>query len=172
MHLDGQPVMVKSSERWTQQLNGTWKDTMGHVSADGKYIDDPAGEYLKRDWMDITMEILVLAGRIISPVRWLHNLKVYDLGRQGKGFSGAAMSVWGAVLMIVMVQAARDLVDETDPAIIHKRAWDGIQAAIDLAALPFDFGLGAKHPALAITGALLNIASAGGMLAKDALTYA
>ena len=133
---------------------------------------DQNGQYITRDWMDIAMDILALFARLITPIRLLHHFKVYDLGHHAsRGLSGASMGLWGSVLAINMVQVTRDLVTETDTQVIHKRAWDGIQSGIDFIALPFDFGLGANHPALAITGAVLNIASAGSMLAKDILCY-
>ncbi len=126
-------------------------------------------KYVVRDWMDITMDILVLAARILSPIQALHRLKVIDLGHHAKRMFGASMGLWGAVVAMNMVQVTRDLVKETDVKLIKKRAWDGIQSGIDLIALPFDFGLGASHPALAITGAAINMIAAGGMLAREAL---
>ncbi|MFC2049457.1 hypothetical protein ACFLR2_02140, partial [Chlamydiota bacterium] len=129
------------------------------------------GKYVVRDWMDIAMDVLVLIVRLIAPVRALHNFKVVDLGHHSKRLSGATMGLWGAVLTLNLVQASRDLATEEDSEVIFKRTWDGIQAFVDLAALPFDFGFGAGHPVLAITGAALNIASAGSLLVKDALYY-
>lgn len=126
------------------------------------------GQYVMRSWEDIVMDILVLCARILSPIQSLHKLKVIDLGPHAKGMKGASMGLWGVVVARGLVQATRDLVKETDVRLVKKRAWDGIQSGIDLIALPFDFGLGASHPALAITGAAINMLAAGTMLAREA----
>lgn len=125
-------------------------------------------QYVVRDWMDIAMDILTLVARLIAPIQTLHKLKVIDIGHHAKGLSGASMGLWGGVVALNMARATRDLVKETDVKLVKKRAWDGIQSGVDLIALPFDFGLGASHPALAITGAAINMLSAGTMLAREA----
>jgi hypothetical protein len=173
LHENGYPVTIPREEK----LNGIWKNegkfwSKGDFkSVDGKYIDSPTGDYVLRDWMDIVMDVLVLVGRFLAPVRWLHTFKLYDLGKHATGFTSATMAVWGAVLTLNIVQTVRDLVEELDPGKIQSRIWDLFQGTLDLIALPFDFGLGAQHPALAIIGAVLNLISAASLLAKDVVRF-
>ncbi len=134
-----------------------------------QWVRDGNGAYKLNDWLDIAMDVLVLIARLISPVRWGHNMKVYDLGKTAApALTGATMGLWGAVLTLNLVQKTRDLIEEEKEHEIFELSWNWIQGSIDLLALPFDFGLGAQHPALAITGACFNIASAASLLARDA----
>jgi hypothetical protein len=69
------------------------------------------------------------------------------------------------------VQSIRDLINEVDWREIQKRVWNALQAFLDLLALPFDFGVGAAHPVLAIVGAGINMVAAGSLIAKEAVYY-
>ena len=113
----------------------------------------------------------VLFARLISPIRWLHKFKVIDLDpKTAKGLSGASMGLWGTVVGIDFVQAARDLTSEIKPAKVKEHAWTAIQSGIELVALPFDFGLGASHPGLAIAGSIINMISAAAVIVKEAVS--
>jgi hypothetical protein len=143
----------------------------GSISTDGKYIEDPQGKAIARDWMDIVMDILILVARALSPIRFLHSLKAIDLGKHAKAMGGVVMAIWSTVLTLNFVQAIRDLLDEADVESIKKRVWDVWQGFIELLAIIFDFGVGSAHPVLACVGAGVNIVCAGSMLFKEAVNY-
>ena len=175
---DGKAVRIPHEDlgvKWVKvEVDGKriWKNAGGEESTDGKYIEDPQnGECVTHDWMSIAMDVLALIARVLSPVRWLHNLKAYDLGEHAKRMGSVVAAVWGVILTINLVQEVRDLINEVDVQAIRKRVWDVFQAFIDLIAILFDFGIGSAHPGLAIVGAGLNIVSAGSLLAREAVFY-
>jgi len=175
---NGSPIRIPHEEltvQWIKvQENGKsiWKNSVtNQISTDGIYIDDPHGRIVARDWMDIVMAILIVIARVLAPVRWLHHLKAIDLGKHVKAMSGVVMGVWGTVLTLGFVQSVRDLIQERDLSLIKKRSWDAFQGCIDLISIPFDFGVGSGHTALAIVGAGVNILSAGSLLIKEANYY-
>lgn len=176
-HNAGKPVTIPKDElatnwRWVEQDKAWFNPQTGKTSVDGKYIDDVHGEYLKRDWMDVAMDVLIMIARVLSPVRWLHNLGAIDLGKSAaKWLSGIVMAVWGLVLTIGFVQSARNLIDEVNLELIQKRIGDAISSLLDLISIPFDFGVGSAHPVLAFVGAFLNIASAAVLLIKEGIYY-
>jgi len=172
---DEKPIHIDRKELgviWVKNQNNQWENrNTKQVSSDGKYIEDPSGGYVRRDWLNIAMEILSVIGRLISPVRWLHNLGVYDLGVHAKNLGHALKGIWGVVLSIDLVLNIKNLVEEVDVAAIRKRMVTAIVSFFDLITLPFEFGLGAANPALAITGAVLNVIGAGIFLFHRAAYY-
>lgn len=157
---------------WKKKQSGYWEHTTHKwKSYDGKYIDNSKGRYehkhIGKDWKDIVMNILVVIARVLSPVRWLHSLKGIDLGEHAKTLGGITMGIWGAVLTIGFVQSVENAINETDVAAMTEKNWDAFQGFIDLVSIPFDFGAGAGHPALAITGAVLNIISGTSLILKE-----
>jgi hypothetical protein len=165
------PGMKIESRQW---VNGSQR------SSDGIYIDvndDASPEAKKscglvfRDWDDIAMDVAILAARLIAPFRHLHNLKTFDLGKHADGLKTAAMALWAFILSVNVFQEMRKLINEVDLHMIRKRSWDVFQAWIDLIGLPFDFGLGSTHPALAITGSIINFVSASSLIAKEIAWY-
>ena len=171
------PIRISREERmseWQQialEDGSTLWQSGTRKSADGKYIDSLAGGYVKRDWMDIAMDVLIFVARMIAPVRWLHNLKTLDLGEHANAMLAATMALWAMVLGINLVQSTRELVDFVDELDVQKRAWDCVQGFIDLLALPFEFGVGQAHPALAIIGTSLNVISALNSIVKEHIYY-
>jgi len=173
---NGQPLVIPRNELgaiWTKQDAGHWQHALtGEVSHDGKYIEDAAaGQYVRKGWMDIAMQVLAFAARIISPIRWLHTLGAYNLGQHAKNLGGAVMGIWATVLSLNLIQSIKGLVEEVDVSAIRRKIADLVVAFFDLVSLPFDFGVGASHPGLAITGAVLNIVSAGAFLFHEAVYY-
>jgi hypothetical protein len=178
LHRDGKPVEIPHED-----LNVKWRaegpsgariwrnEETGQTSEDGKYIEDPRGDYVLRDWKSIVMDVLIAVGRIFSPISWLNSLKAIDLGKHAKGISAATMAVWGTVLSIGFVASMSDLINEADIDKIKKRAWEAVQGFLDLIALPFDFGVGSAHPVIGIVGKCFNIASAGCQLIREGLFY-
>ncbi len=165
-------TIAKGRMGWDRRTDGTWfRAATLENSSDGVYIDDPDGSFLRRDLRDIAMTLLALVARILSPFRFLHNMKVVDLGDYAKHMGHVVMGVWGAVLSINLAKSIEDIVNEVDSAAIRKQVWEIFQGAVDLAALPFDFGVGSGHPALAMTGAVLNLVSAGSLIVKDLVYY-
>lgn len=171
------PVLIRHDElnvKWkqVQQADGSkvWSDGK-QISTDGKYIEDSKGHRVGRDWMDVVMDILVLVARTLSPIRWLHSLKAVDLGKHAEAMGSVVKGIWGAVLTLNLIQAGRDLIDEVDLEVLNKKIWETIQAALDLLAIPFDFGVGSAHPVLSIVGKALNIASALSLCIKEGVYY-
>lgn len=162
-----------------EELGSLWKkhDGVWHniktrkTSLDGKYIESKTGIYLARDWMDIAMDICVLVARLISPLRWLHNLKVIDLGRHAKALGGVVLAAWSIVLSINLVQSIQGLIEDVELESMQKKIWDTFQSFVDLLALPFEFGIGSGHPTLAMVGTGVNLLSAASLIAKDIVYY-
>jgi hypothetical protein len=171
------PIRISPNQlktRWKKEGDGKWHNIQtGYVSNDGKYIEagNQEGEYILRDWTDIIMDILILVARLLAPVRWLHSLKAIDLGSHAQWMGKVVMGLWGMVMAIGLVQTTRDLIDEGDYEKLQQRAWEALQAFIDLISLPFDFGVGSSHPAVAAVGSGLNLLSAISLLAKEAVYY-
>lgn len=148
--------------------------------------DSEEGIYLTRDWMDIVMDICVLAARLLSPVTWLHHLKAYDLGKHAKGIGTAIGSLWAVVITMSFVQNIRDVVntvkaskenndvsDNQSDREIRKSAADAIIGFFDFLSIPFDvFEMGMNaHPTIALVGCGIGLLSAGSYLAKETLYY-
>lgn len=92
---DGKPITIPHEELnvswekvWEADGSRFWRNADGWISSDGKYIDDSQGRYthkcIPRAWDDIAMDVLVLAARILAPIRWLHSLKAIDLENMPK----------------------------------------------------------------------------------------
>ncbi|MCC5831621.1 MAG: hypothetical protein JJU12_01065 [Chlamydiales bacterium] len=144
---------------------------------DGNWVRDVNGGFKRRGFISITMEILSLGARILSPINWLHGMGVYDLGKHSKRMSDATLGIWGAVITLDIVENVCAMKDDSADSSGYsertkKRIADTVCDLLDLAALPFDFGYGmTSTPELAIVGATLNIIAKGGYLIKEALYY-
>ncbi len=130
-----------------------------------------------RNLEDFAMGILGLVARVFSCMTWLHNHDVCDLGNHTKAISDTSMGIWGAVIALDIISNGRELYtlhtkEELTPEVKSEKTLNCILNivcdAIDLAALPYDFGYGMNGPPeLAIVGAILNIVSKGGYLVKE-----
>jgi hypothetical protein len=132
--------------------------------------DKESGELFVKDWSDIAMGVMELGARLLGPVRLGHQLKIYDLGVHAPRLSGASMGLWGALLGIDWLKSIYNLTDIKTET-LRKRVLDSVQSTIDTVALPFDFGAGANHSALAITGGVLNVTSVLFKVVRDVVEY-
>lgn len=172
----GKPIEIARSDlltNWTKDpLTKMWIGPAGEISLDGKYIDDEKGRFAFREWEDIAMDAGVLGARILSPWRWVHTQKMFDIGeKHAQRIGNVIMAFWGGVLALNLVVSVKSLVNEADPDEVPKKIWEAGQAALDFAALPFDFDVGSKIPALRALGAGLNLAAAISLIAKDIYYY-
>lgn len=135
---------------------------------DGTWVRDKEGNYIRRDFIDIVIDTLCVAGRILSPIYWFHRNCVYDLGMHADRMSNAMLGIWGAVISLSIVQDVRKINQEFVDGNMEKMRESIANLVCDilsLIALPFDFGYGMSgHPALALTGAAFNMAAKGGCL--------
>lgn len=140
----------------------------------GKLVWKKEGKnHFIRDPWKIAADVLVLFARLIAPVKWLHNLKVYDLGNHAaKGLGNASLGLWVSVCSIYLGKSINALITETQADKLKEQMWDSIQSGLDLVALPFDFGVGYHIPGVAIAGSVINIICAASTLAKEAAYYA
>lgn len=176
-HQNGVPVIIESREGWAKKKDSDyWINDKGWQSFDRKYIDKgytgkAQYDYISRDWMDIAMEALAAVARALSSIMFLHDLGAIDLGHHAKALGGVIMGIWAVITSINLVSTMSDLIDEVDLEEIQRKVWEAIQALITFLALPFEFGLGELHPALAVTGAVINLVEAASFIAQEAVYY-
>ncbi len=175
--------LVTGKMFWEQNPDGTWvraKIENGQFvkKPDGKYVTDNLnGATPRRDFIDIIIDILALAARVLSPINWLHGRGAYDLGKHSKRMGDATMGIWATVISLDTIQTIRKMANDSDfdghyRERNRKRIADTVCNVLDLAALPFDFGYGmSSTPGLAIAGTVLNIISKGSYLVKEAMYY-
>lgn len=127
------------------------------------FVRSSSGNYKVRGFMEIAVDTAVLVARLLSPVNWLHSVKAINLGDHSKRISGVIMGIWGFVVATIFAGEVHKLLFDKEtnrnPKLMGKQVVAVAGAGIDLLALPFDCGVGSLHPALGITGAVLNILS-------------
>ncbi len=147
------------------------------------------GTWKVNDPISIAIGVLVLAGRVLSSVNWLHGRGTYDLGKYSKVLSDTSLRIWGVVTTLDTVQNIREgladsmQLDANGNEVVdkdkfgydvrrQKRFANIFCNCLDTIALPFDFGYFMSTPALGVLGSSVGTIAKSAFFAKEIWYYA
>lgn len=162
---------------WKRNDDGTWfRVTEESETTTGL----PRGAKVRRDFIEVLQDIIVLAARILSPISWLHSKSVYDLGKHADRMNHAITGLWGACITLGIIEKGLAIYGDTDENdteddTLAKRT--KIHAAniacetLDLASLISGSGIFNANPTLRFVQIGLNLVSNGSYLIKEMALY-
>jgi hypothetical protein len=133
--------------------------------------DDLNGVKVPRDWLDIAIDTILIAGRAFSFISLLQRFKV-DLGKHANWVGGIVISAFTAVTTLCTLQSIQKYIEETDSEKMRQQFADIICNFFDMLALPWETNLGFdSSPHLSLAGAIICSLAAGAYLLKEWAYY-
>ncbi len=77
---------------------------------DGAIVQDIQKVVVKRDWMDIACDCLLLVARLLNPIVLLHKLGVFALAQHFKGICTTIGCMFTGVTVLCFIQSLRDFI--------------------------------------------------------------
>lgn len=162
---------------WKCNKDGTWM-RISNPSQNAE--NDGPGPKVRRDFIEILQDIISLAGRILSPIRWLDSKSLYDLGKHGGRMKHATTALSGSYIALDILRLGMEIANDIDEhegdsssitRRIGGRVVDLVCGTLDLATFTLDAGFFTSTPALRFVGIGLNFLSRSTNLIKKIASY-
>ncbi len=172
-HIGHRSIGLNQTHSVTRQIDGflgvfrTGCSIEKAVSGRAFFVTNPDGSfkvkdghYVRRGWLDVSINVSILAARCVTTTSYLEGKKAFSLGAHSRGIGHAIGGLWTLVSSLCLMSSLKALFNADTWKNWAKQLAATIASTFELASSIFEVScVSQSSPALGIAGGALSLAT-------------